>query len=91
MNTKMSPYRFQPIGAHFNMDFYKTQVLSQDSPPSQYLGMDFPSPMNIAGMAEAMGVFGRKIEDRAEVGPAVRHALDLGKPAVLDIVIDGSV
>ena len=74
-----------------NMDFYKTQVLSQDSPPSQYLGMDFPIPMNIASMAEAMGVFGRRIEDPAEVGPALRHALELGKPAVLDIVIDGSV
>ena len=74
-----------------NMDVYKTQVLREDSPSSQYLGMDFPIPMNIAGMAEAMGVFGRKIEDPAEVGPAVRHALDLGKPAVLDIVIDGSV
>ena len=74
-----------------NMDVYKTQVLRQDSPSSQYLGMDFPIPMNTAGMAEAMGVFGRKIEDPAEVGPAVRHALDMGKPAVLDIVIDGSV
>ena len=74
-----------------NMDAYKKEVLEEESPRSHYLGMDFPIPLDIAGMAEAMGVYGRKIEDPAEIGPVLRHALDLGKPAVLDIVIDGSV
>ena len=74
-----------------NIDAYKTDVLKEESPQSQYLGMDFRTPLDLAGMAEAMGVYGRKIEDPAEVGPAMRHALDLGKPAVLDIAIDGSV
>ena len=45
----------------------------------------------MAGMAEAMGVYGRKIEDPEELCPAVRQALGLGRPAVLDVVIDGSV
>ena len=74
-----------------NMDTYKTQVLKEESPRSKYLGMDFPIPLNIAGIAEAIGVYGQKIEDPAELAPAMRHALELGKPAVLDVVIDGSV
>ena len=74
-----------------NIDAYKTDVLKEESPQSQYLGMDFRTPLDLAGMAEAMGVYGRKIEDPAEVGPAMRHALDLDKPVVLDISIDGSV
>ena len=74
-----------------NMNAYKSHVLREESPSSRYIGMDFPLPLDMASMAEAMGVFGQKIEDPSEIGPAVRHALDLGKPAVLDISIDGTV
>ena len=73
------------------LDSYKRQILKEESPVSKYIGMDFPSPLNIAGMAESLGVFARRIEDPAELGPAVRAALDLGKPAVLDVIIDGSL
>ena len=74
-----------------NIDAYKTQILKEEKPQSKYLGMDFPMPLDLAGMARAMGVDGRRIEDPAEVGPAMRDALDLGKPALLDVVIDGAV
>ena len=74
-----------------NMNTYKTHILQEDSPSSQYLAMDFPTPLNIAGIAEACGVYGRSIEDPSELGPAMRYALDLGKPAVLDVSIDGAV
>ena len=74
-----------------NMNLYQTQILGQAAAESEYIGMDFPAPLNIAGMAEAMGVFGRKISDAAEVAPALRDALGLGKPAVLDVAIDGAV
>ena len=74
-----------------NMNLYQTQILGQAAAESEYIGMDFPSPLNIAGMAEAMGVFGRKISDPAEVAPALRDALGRGKPAVLDVAIDGAV
>ncbi len=74
-----------------NMNAYKSRVLGEESPSSGYIGMDFPLPLDLASMAEAMGVFGRKIEDPAEIGPALSHALDLGKPAVLDVSIDGAV
>ena len=53
--------------------------------------MDFPTPFDIAAVAEAMGVYGRKVEDPAENGAALRDALALGKPAVLDVSIDGAV
>ena len=74
-----------------NLDAYKSQILKEEKPQSKYLGMDFPTPLDLAGMAEAMGVHGRRIEDPAELGPAMRAALDLGKPALLDVVIDGAV
>ena len=74
-----------------NMNVYKRHILGEKQPRSQYMGTDFPIPLNIAGIAEAIGVHGRKIEDPADLAPAVRQALDLGKPAVLDVSIDGSI
>ena len=74
-----------------NMNVYKRHILGEKEPRSQYLGADFPIPMNIAGIAEAIGVPGRKIEDPADLAPAVRQALDFGGPTVLDVSIDGSI
>ena len=74
-----------------NMNVYKQHILGEKQPRSRYMGTDFPIPLNIAGIAEAIGVHGRKIEDPAELAPAVRQALDLGRPAVLDVSIDGSI
>ena len=74
-----------------NMNVYKRHILGEKQPRSRYMGTDFPIPLNIAGIAEAIGVRGRKIEDPADLAPAVREALDLGKPAVLDVSIDGSI
>jgi benzoylformate decarboxylase len=70
-----------------NMDIYKDLVLKQPRAESQYMGMDFPVRPNFAQIAEAMGVHGRRIDDPAQVGPAMTEALSLGKPALLDIVI----
>jgi thiamine pyrophosphate-dependent acetolactate synthase large subunit-like protein len=47
--------------------------------------------MPIAGIAEALGIHGRTIEDPADLAEAMREALELGAPAVLDVSIDGSV
>ena len=81
-----SSYRILKI----NMNTYTTQVLNEEA-PSRYIAMDFPIPLNLAGMAEAIGVYGRTVERPEEVGPAMEEALQLGKPALLDMVIDGSV
>ena len=74
-----------------NMNIYKSEILGQQNPESKYIAMDFTTPFDIAAVAQAMGVFGRKVEDPAEIGPALREALALGKPAVLDVSIDGAV
>ena len=42
-------------------------------------------------MAEANGVYGRRIEDPTDIAPEIDKALASGKPAVLDVVIDGAV
>ena len=73
-----------------NMDVYKTQVLGE-ARPEEYMGMDFPLPLNIAGIANAIGVYGRTIEDPEELAPAIRQAVESGRPVVLDVVIDGSL
>ena len=74
-----------------NMDRYKTHILGQKNPSSKYIGMDFPIPLDLAAIANAMGVHGRTVEDPEELGPALKQALASGKPALLDVVIDGSV
>ncbi len=74
-----------------NMNLYKTHIMNEETPVSRYMGMDFPLRPDFSEIAAGMGVHGRRIEDPAEVGPAVEKALDLGKPALLDVVIDGSV
>ncbi len=73
-----------------NMDAYR-ELVHEESNPSRYLGMDFTLPLDLAAMARAQGVFGRRIEDPDELGPAVSAALESGKPALLDVVIDGSL
>lgn len=74
-----------------NMNLYKREILGEANPQSEYIAMDFPTPFNIAAIANAMGVYSREISDPAEIAPALREAIALGKPAVLDISIDGAV
>ena len=70
-----------------NMDRYKTHILREQNPSSKYIAMDFPTPLDLA----AMGVHGRTIEDPEDIGPALKEALASGKPALLDVIIDGSL
>ena len=72
-----------------NMNVYKKHVLKQESPESKYLAMDFPNPMPLAGLAKALGIYGRVIEDPKELRQAITEAIALEKPAVLDVSIDG--
>ena len=72
------------------VDNYRRQILNEESPRTTHLGSEFPIPLDIAGIARDMGVYGQRIEDPAELKPAMRHALELGAPAVLDVIIDGS-
>ena len=70
-----------------NMDIYLRRMLDDKERKSEFVGMDFANPLNLAGLAQAMGVAGKSITDPDEIGPSVRQAFDSGKPAVLDISI----
>ena len=74
-----------------NMEIYLRDMLKDVDRRSQYLGMDFPLPLDVAGVARGFGVHGRTVEAPAELRPALEQAFALGKPAVVDVVIDGSV
>lgn len=74
-----------------NMNIYQRDVLKEPEPGSKYLYMDFPTPFDLSVIAQGMGVHGERITEPEEIGPAVKRAFASGKPALLDVVIDGSV
>lgn len=75
-----------------NFDVYQRDILQESEPAgSNLLYSDFPTPFDVAAIAKSMGVMGERILEPGEIGPAVRRAVASGKPAVLDIVIDGSL
>ena len=73
-----------------NMNVHRREILGEEVGEDfeGYVGMDFPLPLNLAGIAEAIGVYGKTITDPNEIGREIRKALESGKPAVLDVVID---
>ena len=42
-------------------------------------------------IAEAFGGYGERVDDAAEVGPAIRRAIDSGKPAVVNVITQPGV
>lgn len=74
-----------------NLHAYFEEVLGEPGRPTSYLGMDLPQEFNLGAIAGAMGVASERIEDPERIGPAFRRALDSGKPALLDIIIDGAL
>src|SRR5207247_10582291 len=42
-------------------------------------------------VAEAFGGHGGRVEDAAQVGPAIRRAIDSGKPAVVNVITQPGV
>ncbi|MBW2440135.1 MAG: thiamine pyrophosphate-binding protein [Deltaproteobacteria bacterium] len=45
---------------------------------------------NLAEVANAFGAYGQRIEQPAEIIPALERALDSGRPSVLDVIVDNS-
>ena len=76
-----------------NMNVHRQEILGEEVAEGfeGYVGMDFPLPLNIAGIAEGIGVYGRTITAPEDIGPELIRALASGKPAVLDVVIDGRI
>ena len=74
-----------------NMEVYLRDMLDDRERESEYVGMDFANRLDLSLMAQAMGVHGERVEDPAEIGPAIRRAFESGKPALLDITISGAL
>ena len=74
-----------------NMDVYLRGMLEDAERSSEYVGMDFATPLPLAELAQAMGVAGRNVEDPAELRPALESAIASGQPSVINVSIDGSL
>jgi benzoylformate decarboxylase len=72
-----------------NMNHYHR--LNSLEQPDSYFAMDFPHPLDFAAQAKAYGMRGVRVEDPAEIDSAINTAIDAGEPAVIDMVIDGSL
>ena len=54
--------------------------------------MDFKDPqIDFVQLANSMGVTAERIDDPAQIGPAVKSAMASSGPNLLDVVVDGSV
>ena len=74
-----------------NMEVYLRDMLDDRERSSDYVGMDFANRLDLAMMAQAMGVHGERVDDPTEIGPAIQRAFESGKPALLDITISGAL
>ncbi len=74
-----------------NMDVYLRGMLEDAERSSEYVGMDFATPLPLAELATAMGVAGQNVEDPAMLRPALEQAIASGKPSVINVSIDGSL
>lgn len=76
-----------------NLDTYRQRfgVADGEAMSNQpYPHMDLGAPhLGFVDMARGMGLDARLIEKPAEVGPAIEQAFAAGKPALLEIVIEG--
>jgi thiamine pyrophosphate-dependent acetolactate synthase large subunit-like protein len=75
-----------------NFNIYQQDVLElPETSGGKLLYSDFGTPFDMASIANSMGVHGERIAHPEEIRPAVERAVASGKPALLDIVIDGSL
>ncbi len=74
-----------------NMDVYLRGMLKDTERDSEYVGMDFATPLPLAEIAQAMGVAGENVADPAELRPALERAIGSNQPAVINVSIDGAL
>ena len=75
-----------------NFDVYQREILNEAELTGPNLPYsEFPTPFDVAAIANSMGVHGERIVEPAEIKPAVERAVASGKPALLDMIIDGSM
>ena len=75
-----------------NFNVYQEEILElPETSGGRLMYSDFATPFDMAAIANSMGVHGERITDPAQIKPAVDRAVASGKPALLDMVIDGSL
>lgn len=74
-----------------NMDVYLRRMLEDAERNSDYVGMDFATPLPLADIARAMGVAGQDIDDPAQLRPALEQSIAGGQPGVINVSIDGAL
>lgn len=75
-----------------NFAVYQREILNASELTGARLPYsEFPQPFDMAAIANSMGVHGERIVDPQDIQPAVERAVASGKPALLDVVIDGSM
>ena len=58
---------------------------------SQFLALDFGEPrIDLARQAQVWDIPARRVENPADLKGALREALDIDGPSLVDVVIDGS-
>lgn len=58
----------------------------------EFIGMDFVEPeIDFVGLARSFGVAAERIADPAAVRPAVEAAVKTGRPALIDLMVEGTV
>lgn len=66
-------------------------MLEDPERDSEYVGMDFDTPLPLADIAQAVGVASAKVDDPNELRETMERAIGSGKPSVIDVSIDGSL
>ncbi|MYC33005.1 MAG: thiamine pyrophosphate-binding protein [Chloroflexi bacterium] len=75
-----------------NFNVYQQDVLElPETSGGRLLYSDFGTPFDMAAIANSMGVYGERITEPSQIKPAVDRAVASGKPALLDMVIDGAL
>jgi len=70
-----------------------TKILQMgEQAKGRFLGLDLDEPrIDFCQLAQAMGVRGQKVERPGELKEALNSALELGKPAVVEVAIEDTV
>jgi thiamine pyrophosphate-dependent acetolactate synthase large subunit-like protein len=67
-------------------------LLMGEKAKGRYLGMDLNEPrIDFCQLAQAMGVHGQKVERPEQLREVLDSVLGLGKPAVVEVLIESAL
>ena len=72
------------------MDIYLRDILKTPDRDSDYIGMDFSIPLDVAGISEGFGVKALRVFTPSDFRSAIGEAMASGKPYVVDVAISSN-